>query len=113
MALVGRLSNPNGALKTLLDQSRWEAKDARDLIPPPGPSVGARHRRAGWVVRAVEQVLAEYGEPMQAKAVHLAVEASLGQAVSWSSIKGALADHVTGPSPRFVRVGRGRYQLAR
>jgi hypothetical protein len=112
MALVCRLSSPSGPLKTLLEQSRWQAKNACGLTPAPGQSVAARHRRAGWVVRAVEQVLAEHGEPMQAKAVHLAVEALLGQAVSWSSVKGALADHVAGRSPRFVRVGRGRYRLA-
>jgi len=112
MVIVGRLSNPSGPLKTLLDQGRWEVADAHDLISPPGQNVGGRHRRAGWVVRAIEQVLTEYGEPMQAKAVHEAVEALLGQAVSWSSIKGALADHVAGSSPRFVRVRRGRYRLA-
>jgi hypothetical protein len=111
-ALVGRLASPSGPLKTLLEQSRWETKDARDLIPPPRQEVSALHRRAGWVVSAVEEVLAEHGEPMQAKAIHEEVEALMGQSVSWSAIKGALADHVAGPSPRFVRVGRGRYRLA-
>lgn len=111
MALVGRLSSPSGALKTLLEGERWGAKDASGLIAPPRQSVGTQHRRVSWVLDAVEQVLAEHGKPMQAKAVHAAVEALLGQAVSWSSVKGTLADHVAGPSPRFVRVGRGRYRL--
>jgi HB1, ASXL, restriction endonuclease HTH domain len=112
MALVGRLSSPIGPLKTLLEQSRWKAQDASGLIAPPRQSVGAQHRRVSWVLEAVERVLAEHGEPMQAKAVHAAVEALLGQAVSWGSVKGTLASHATGPSPRFVRVGRGRYRLA-
>ena len=113
MELLSRLSSPSGPLKTLLEQDRWQAQDAVGLVPPPRHSVGSQHRHVGWVFQAVEQVLAEHGEPMQAKAVHLAVEALLGQAVSWSSVKNALVDHVAGPAPRFVRVGKGQYQLAR
>jgi hypothetical protein len=64
------------------------------------------------VLKAVVQVLADQDKPMRAKDIHAAVEASLGEPVSWSSIKGALADHASGPSPRFVRIARGRYVLA-
>jgi hypothetical protein len=71
-----------------------------------------RPRRPGWVLNAVMQVLADRGEPMRAKDIHVAVEALVGEPVAWSSIKGALADHVSGPSPRFVRIARGRYVLA-
>lgn len=71
-----------------------------------------RPRQPGWVVRAVAQVLADREEPMRAKDIHAAVEALVGEPVSWSSIKGALADHVSGSSRRFVRVARGRYVLA-
>ncbi len=117
MALVRQLSNPSGPLKTLLDQGRWDAQDAVGLIPPPRSvqatkTVLAQHPHAGWVLQAIEQVLAAHGEAMQAKAVHGAVEQLLGRSVSWSSIKGALADHVSGPAPRFVRVARGRYKLS-
>jgi hypothetical protein len=49
---------------------------------------------------------------MRAWEVHAAVEAMLGEAVAWSSVKGALASNVSGSSPRFVRVARGRYALA-
>lgn len=111
MDLARGLSSPAGPLKAVLDQRGRRAKRATDLIPEPLPAVGPQHRRMGWVIEAVEQVLSEHGQPMQAKAVHLAVEAHLGRAVSWSSIKGALADHVAGPSPRFERLGRGRYRL--
>lgn len=116
MALVRQLSNPSGPLKTLLDQARWDAQDATELIPAPRPckaadAIGAQHPRAGWVVEAVERVLAAHDGPMQARAVHAAVEALLGRSVSWSSVKNALADHALGSSPRFVRVARGRYRL--
>ena len=70
-----------------------------------------RPRRPGWVLKAVAQVLADREEPMRAKDIHAAVEALVGEPVAWSSIKGALADHASGPSARFVRIGRGRYVL--
>jgi hypothetical protein len=64
------------------------------------------------VLKAVVQVLADRGEPMRAKDIHTAVERSVGESVAWSSIKGALADNVSGPSPRFIRIARGRYVVA-
>jgi hypothetical protein len=72
-----------------------------------------RPRRPGWVLKAVVQVLAGQNEPMQAKDIHAAIEASLGEPVAWSSVKGALAGNVLGSSPRLVRLARGRYALAR
>jgi HB1, ASXL, restriction endonuclease HTH domain len=71
-----------------------------------------RSRRPGWVINAVERVLADRGEPMRAKDIHAAVEALVGQPVVWSSVKMALASNISGPSPRFVRIARGRYVLA-
>jgi hypothetical protein len=64
----------------------------------------------GWVVEAIVRVLRDQ-EPMQAKEVHTAVEALLGESVRWSTVKAALAANIAGPSPRFVRVARGRYGL--
>lgn len=71
-----------------------------------------RPRRPGWVLKAVVQVLADREEPMRAKDIHAAVEALVGEPVARSSIKGALADHASGSSRRFVRIARGRYVLA-
>lgn len=71
-----------------------------------------RPRRPGWVVKAVVNVLTNREEPMRAKDIHVAVEALVGEPVSWSSVKQALASHVSGPSPLFVRIARGRYTLA-
>ncbi len=86
MAIIGHLFNPSGPPKTLLDNTRWYAKDAIDLIPPPTEvePIGAQHPQTGWVVAAVERVLAAHDGPMPAKAVHGAVEALLGRSVSWT-----------------------------
>jgi hypothetical protein len=64
------------------------------------------------VLDAIKQVLAEQGGPMQAKEIHVAVEALLGEPVAWSSVKDALATHVSGASPCFMRICRRRYVLA-
>ncbi len=71
-----------------------------------------RPRRPGWVLKAVVRVLVDRGEPMRAKDIHAAVEASLGVPVAGSSVKAALAANVSGSSRRFVRIARGRYTLA-
>lgn len=102
------LSNPVGPLKVLL-----EGPPRRR---PSSPSrarrgIAVQHRRAGWVVEAIVRVLEDRREPMQAKEVHDAVEALLGQPVHWSSVKAALAANIVGPSSRFVRVAKGRYML--
>jgi hypothetical protein len=57
-------------------------------------------------------VLSDRQEPMQAKAIHAAVEALLREPVRWASVKAALAANVSGASPRFMRVARGQYVLA-
>jgi len=49
---------------------------------------------------------------MRAREIHAAAETVLGEAVAWSSVKGALASNISGSSPRFVRVARGWYVLA-
>lgn len=50
---------------------------------------------------------------MSAKAVHTAVEALLGRAASWSSIRNALADNAIGSWSRFVRVAKGHLSATR
>lgn len=112
MDIVGLLSNPVGPLKTVLEREMPDS--ARTRLPSEEPgSIGSEHRRAGWIVEAIVRVLAERAEPMQAKAVHAAVETLLGERVRWSSVKAALAANIGGPSSRFVRVARGRYRLRR
>jgi hypothetical protein len=116
--LVGLLSNPVGPLGVLLDRAgRETGVPAGRRRPAPHPSqtaraIGTRHRRPGWIVNAIVRVLADRREPMQARAIHAAVEALLREPVLWGSVKSSLATHVSGSTPRFVRVARGRYVLA-
>jgi hypothetical protein len=112
MDLIGVLSNQNlqGSLARLVKKLaalRASGEPRRQPV-----ACRQRPRRPGWVLTAVVRVLADRGEPMRAKDIHAAVEASLGATVAWSSVKAALAANVSGASPRFVRVARGRYVLA-
>lgn len=54
-------------------------------------------------------MLSEEGDPMQAREVHAKVEAHLGEPVRWDTVKATLAGNLDGPTPRFMRVARGRY----
>lgn len=111
MALVGVLSNPVGPLKTVLERELPDS--ARSRLPSEElVSIGLQHRRVGLIVETIVRVLAERGEPMQAREIHAAVEALLKQSVCWSSVKASLAANISGSSPRFVRVAKGRYRLA-
>jgi hypothetical protein len=79
---------------------------SRALIPAAKPA-----NRWGWVLAAVTEVLGAAREPMRARMIHTTVEELVGEPVSWSSVKSCLASDVGGKSPRFERVGRGRYRL--
>jgi hypothetical protein len=111
MDLLGHYSNHDlqGSLRRLA--GKLAALRASDRPRRRPESRRQRSRRPGWVLKAVVEVLAEQGEPMRAKDIRAAVEALLGESVAWSSIKGALASNVSGSSPRFVRMARGRYML--
>jgi hypothetical protein len=114
MELIGVLSNPVGPLKTLLDGATKDAPESRQInssVARRSEAIGARHRRPGWIVEAIVRVLADRPEPMQARAIHAAVEALLGRSVRWGSVKGSLASNVSGSTPRFMRVARGSYRL--
>jgi hypothetical protein len=50
--------------------------------------------------------------PMQARAIHAAATELTGESVGWSSVKSCLVEHLGGRTPRFERVGRGRYRIA-
>jgi len=109
--VVGVLSNQDlqGRLRRVL--KKLAAVRAKGEVRE-RPSCRQRPRRPGWVVQAIVKVLTDREEPMRAKDIHVAVEALVGEPVAWSSVKQALASHVSGASPRFVRVARGRYVLA-
>jgi hypothetical protein len=59
------------------------------------------------------RVLSASVEPMRMRDIHMEVEALIGQPVSRSSVKNWLASHVHGEHAPLVRLGRGRYRLAR
>jgi hypothetical protein len=63
------------------------------------------------VLAAITKVLEINVGPMQASTIHAAVEELLGDPVAWSSVKNGLTSNISGQSPRFERVGRGRYQV--
>jgi hypothetical protein len=95
--LIGVLSNHDlqGSLGRLA--GKLAAVRASGVQPRAVPSQRLRCRRPGWVIDALVQVMGGRGEPMRAREVHAAVEAMLGEAVAWSSVKGALASNVSGP----------------
>jgi hypothetical protein len=76
----------------------------RSVVSRNGPS-----SRSGRIVGAVAQVLSAHDEALQAREVHVRVEALLEEPVRWASVKASLAGNVGGPAPRFQRVARGRY----
>lgn len=112
MDLIGVLSNHDlqGSLARLVKE--LAAVPASGAPRRQSVTCRQRPRRPGWVLKAVVQVLGDRGGPMRAKDIHAAVETSLGAPVAWTSVKAALAANVSGASPRFVRVARGRYVLA-
>ena len=67
------------------------------------------HPRQGRIIDAISRVLIDARGPLQARDVHARVENLLGESVRWSSVKATLAGNLQGPTPRFVRIARGRY----
>lgn len=59
------------------------------------------------------RVLSASVEPMRMRDIQAEVEALIGQPVSRSLVKNWLANHVRGEDASLVRLGRGRYRLAR
>jgi hypothetical protein len=73
------------------------------------PATKPAYRR-GWLVATVTSVLKAAREPMQARAIHRAAEELAGEPVSWSSVRNCLASGSSGKTPRFERLGYGRYR---
>jgi len=68
-------------------------------------------RRPGEVRDAIEQVLADAGDPLHIKEIHAAVANRLGSHVSASSVRSYLNLNAGDGKP-FERVRRGVYRLA-
>jgi hypothetical protein len=67
--------------------------------------------RRGWVLAAVREALAAASGTMQTQAIHAAVERA-GESIASSSVRSCLVESLGGKTPRFERVGRGRFRLA-
>ena len=72
-------------------------------------------RRAGngVIQRAVIKALLEADRAMDVGETHAEVEVLIGHPVSRDSVNSCLSTGARGARPRFERVARGRYQLAR
>ena len=108
-ALLGR---PTGSLRntaaplpftpttTTSSHSRWTDERGPATISRPGIGRCSPSRRSSRSSSARSPIT---------DSVHVLVEALLGEPVRWATIKATLAGNPDGPTPRFVRVGRGRY----
>jgi hypothetical protein len=118
-ATLSKLSWIEDFVNDLLDPAgrdlRRRAIEALDRGPTTDPVIAApaptkpAYRR-GWLVATVTKVLTAADKPMQAQAIHRAVTQLAGEPVSWSSVRNCLAEGVKSRSPRFERVGHGRYR---
>ena len=105
MELSGALSNPRLALET---QSNIERREK--LLRRPAPNVSTLVKeRAGKVSGEVYRVLERAGMPLRAKEIQRRCEESLGEPVSWSTVKQCLSDHAGRASSPIRRVAYGTY----
>jgi hypothetical protein len=104
--LIDALSHPeiNERLKAL-------SAYPRDGFAVSRPPHGQRPTGYASVLDALVAALPEDGA-LRFVEVHRLVERHVGQPVSKSSVKNALARNSRGESPRFLRVARGRYRRA-
>jgi hypothetical protein len=77
----------------------------------PRRALRKRERERAPILSAVAQVLTDADAPMRAREIHAAVEVLRSEPVSWSSVKDCLASNA-GPGGRFIRITRGRYEIA-
>lgn len=91
-------------LATVLDRLREEPAHEREAPRP------RQARRPGQVLALVLAILEEAEGPMRGCEVRDLVVARLGEPVSWSSIRNALAYATDRPQYRIARVGWGLYE---
>ena len=110
MELNGARSNPRAGveLSRLRDVQRRLLRKAaaNPMEPRPAPV------RPSPVLETITRVLELENRPMRAREIYSAAEELLGRPLLWKSVKGTLFNYAQGRMPRFVRVGRGVYNLA-
>lgn len=109
--LIGALCNPTAkdALSQLVALKRKLLKDAPAVVPPSARPLA----RAGELLQSAVAVLSDSDRPLRVAEVRQEIECRLGRPVNPGSVKACLSEWTIGPSPRFERVERGVYRLAR
>lgn len=111
MEAVGALYEPSAQERLARLVARHGVTTHPHLAAPRPPTL--RHGHLHLLI--VEILVAHAPTSLRACEIRDIAQQRLGQAVSWSSVKNALAKNVDGQSakPLFERVGYGRYRLLR
>jgi hypothetical protein len=109
MELESALSNLQN-LELLRRMSRARARLAAQRRPSHRLSVTISSRPLP-LLRTIVRVLEVADSPMPVYAIHRAVEACLGQSVSYASLKHCVSEHARGGRPRLVHEHWGWYRL--
>jgi hypothetical protein len=110
MQLIGQLQNLPPRLQVVFEAFSdgalgWSAQPVAALASSP------KRLGNGVVQRAVANVLEASDQPMRVVAIRTAVEALLGQAVSYESVSWCLRMGSRGHKPRFERASYYCYRL--
>ena len=111
MELNGARSNPRAGVELsrvgALHDELLRKTLANPRQPRPVPA------KVSPVLETVTLVLEQAEEPLRVREIYGAACELVGEPLLWRSVKAALSADVTGKHPRFRRVRRGVYQLAR
>jgi hypothetical protein len=110
MDLLGALSN-QADLERLQQLADKLDRLARSKTPRRPSSRTDRRTSHRGVLRAINSVLEQSGQPMRTRDIHRAVMALLEQPVSYSSIKCCLAKQTRSQEGPLERMARGCYRL--
>jgi hypothetical protein len=110
MQLVGQLQNPSPSLQAVFDALRDSPAASEQPVAALEPPMRLGN---GVVQRAVVKVLGAAEQPMRVAEIRRAVEAALGQAVSYESVSWSLRTGSHGPRSRFERASYWCYRLRR
>lgn len=110
MGLSGGLSNLSlESLLAVVHAANSPTSGSRSQEPKTGWPDG--RRKFGEVSGAIKAVLAEDGEVMRMRAIHVEVEKLLNGKVSFQSVADYLIKNSKGPNPLFHRPRYGHYRL--
>ncbi len=109
LELNGARSNPRAGVELSRLSALHDELLRKALVNPREPRpVPAK---SSPVLETVTMVLELAGKPMRAREIHAAACELVGEALLWTSVKGALAGCASGPERRFRRVRHGVYEI--